>query len=228
MAPLGPRALRGDTGPVLAATVPGSRGRSLYFCAVNRLCERPGCSAPADVAYGFDADRLSVWLDALVTVQAMRHGVLCRRHADAMIVPLGWMLDDRREPTLRLFRAPATEIPRPQPRRERRPRDDTGEQLRLDAEIVAVFDRIDCPDEPAAAAIAAAVVAPAPAAEHAVGTEQDVVAAGPDDAHHGPSAPPVEPTWVPVFDTDDDLHGLLKPRGRLLSRAFNGAPLDPG
>jgi hypothetical protein len=32
--------------------------------------------------------------------------------------------------------------------------------------------------------------------------------------------------WVPVFDPADDLHGLLKARGRLLSRAFNGAPTD--
>jgi hypothetical protein len=107
---------------------------------VNRLCERPGCSAPADVAYGFDAERLSMWLDALVTVPTMRHGVLCRRHADAMIVPLGWMLDDRREPTLRLFKAPATDAPRPQPRRDRRARDDTGEQLRLDAALLARVD----------------------------------------------------------------------------------------
>jgi hypothetical protein len=30
--------------------------------------------------------------------------VLCRRHADAMVVPRGWTLDDRRESTLRLFR----------------------------------------------------------------------------------------------------------------------------
>ena len=34
------------------------------------------------------------------------------------------------------------------------------------------------------------------------------------------------PAWVPVFDPADDLHGLLNARGRLLSRAFNGAPTD--
>ena len=34
----------------------------------------------------------------------LRAGSLCKRHADAMVVPLGWTLDDRREPTPRLFR----------------------------------------------------------------------------------------------------------------------------
>ena len=34
----------------------------------------------------------------------MRAGALCRRHADALVVPRGWTLDDRREPAPRLFR----------------------------------------------------------------------------------------------------------------------------
>jgi hypothetical protein len=32
--------------------------------------------------------------------------------------------------------------------------------------------------------------------------------------------------WQPVFDERDDLKGLLKARGRLLSRAFNGFAAD--
>ena len=50
-----------------------------------RRCERPGCSQPADVAYGFDANQSSVWLEAVTLEEAERvnAGVLCRRHADA-------------------------------------------------------------------------------------------------------------------------------------------------
>ena len=97
-----------------------------------RRCERPGCSASAAVAYGFEAERSHVWLeavteDAAATVNA---GVLCRRHADALRPPLGWSLDDRRELTPRLFRPPDGESPAPKVRRERRARlVDTTEEL---------------------------------------------------------------------------------------------------
>jgi hypothetical protein len=33
-----------------------------------------------------------------------RAGSLCKRHADAMVLPRGWTLDDRREAEPRLFR----------------------------------------------------------------------------------------------------------------------------
>jgi hypothetical protein len=32
--------------------------------------------------------------------------------------------------------------------------------------------------------------------------------------------------WLPVFDHGEDLHGLLKARGRLLSGAFNSGAAD--
>ncbi len=89
------------------------------------------------MTYGFDAEHLSVWIDAYERVPTDRAGVLCRRHADAMVVPLGWMLDDRRDPIPRLFKAPpqATTVA---PRRRRSPshhRDDT-EQLELGADLM--------------------------------------------------------------------------------------------
>jgi hypothetical protein len=59
------------------------------------------------MTYGFDADHLMVWIDSYDRVSTDRAGVLCRRHADAMVVPLGWMLDDRRDPVPRLFKSPA-------------------------------------------------------------------------------------------------------------------------
>ena len=79
---------------------------------MGRLCERPGCSEVASIAFGFDADRLLVWLAAREPDgDPMRAGSLCRRHADAMVVPRGWTLDDRRESTPRLFRPPPGAAP---------------------------------------------------------------------------------------------------------------------
>jgi len=111
-----------------------------------RLCERPGCSSPADVAYGFDAESLVVWLDAYDASQGTRSGGLCRRHADAMVVPLGWMLDDRREPVPRLFTAArmhdlTDELVRPRQRRGRADRSDrTLELLRTAAMQLSLDD----------------------------------------------------------------------------------------
>ncbi|HAP78330.1 MAG TPA: hypothetical protein DCR14_19885 [Acidimicrobiaceae bacterium] len=98
-----------------------------------RLCERPGCSQPADVTYGIDADHLTVWIEPFDGAVVYRAGVLCRRHADAMVVPLGWMLDDRREVVPRLFKPREAPPPvRAKPRRSRHhsQRDETG-QLEL-------------------------------------------------------------------------------------------------
>src|SRR3954467_13824717 len=76
---------------------------------MGKLCERPGCSDVAAIAYGFDVDRLLVWLAPRDPEgDPLRAGSLCRRHADAMIVPRGWTLDDRREAMPRLFRVTET------------------------------------------------------------------------------------------------------------------------
>lgn len=215
--------------------------------AMARLCERPGCSNLADVSYGFDAEHLVVWLDGFHAAQGASSGVLCRRHADAMVVPLGWMLDDRRDPAPRLFRAPAEPFTGPMIRpRAKRPRPDLAAgtvQLRLDAydgqndlaaaveeavneaiaigqhldREVAVADVVDVPD-------VAAVVERAEVVEPVESAGLDEVAE-PDldeiDEAHTEVLP-----WQPVFDQTDDLKGLLKARGRLLSRAFHGVGAD--
>jgi hypothetical protein len=71
------------------------------------------------MAYGFDAEQQLVWIDAFEHAVDSRAGVLCRRHADAMVVPLGWMLDDRREAAPRLF-VPGEPVVAPAVQRERR------------------------------------------------------------------------------------------------------------
>ena len=149
------------------------------------------------MTYGFDAEHLMVWIDSYERVSSDRAGVLCRRHADAMVVPLGWMLDDRRDPVPRLFKTPAQPthaVPR-QRRNPSHPHSD-AEQLQLGADVAAVDVETDA--------------------------DFDEVVAGPDpdDISH-PSDDDVLP-WKPTFDQTDDLDGLLEASSPLLARAFGG------
>lgn len=144
------------------------------------------------MTYGFDAEQVMVWIDSYDRVSTDRSGVLCRRHADAMIVPLGWMLDDRRDPVPRLFRAPAQ--PTSAAPRQRRPsrhhRADT-EQLELGADPVVphMVDEIN----------------------------GDLMIEEPDATIDIEVLP-----WKPTFDQTDDLDGLLEATSPLLARAFGG------
>jgi hypothetical protein len=149
------------------------------------------------MAYGFDADRLLVWLAPRdPDADPLRAGGLCRRHADAMVVPQGWTLDDRREATPRLFRAAPPDAEgveaaaAPSPRRRRAvPR---GEQLRLEGQT----------------------------AETAPETVADVAGPSPSDDPDATHAIP----WLPDVDDDDDddLGGVLSAESPLLARAFRG------
>lgn len=125
--------------------------------------------------------------------------LLCRQHADAMVVPRGWTLDDRRENVLRLFRPrpPSATEPRPA-RASRRPRqaepEGRPEQLQIDG-TGEIARPVPPPDEPPAAAEPRATV---------------------------PAAATATATWEPEFDHDDDLDGLLEVDSPLLARAFRG------
>lgn len=102
---------------------------------MSRLCGRPGCSEPGAAAYGMVPEDLLFWVDALDADLDPDVGVLCRRHANSMVVPRGWTLDDRREAVPRLFRAPETTAdptgPAARPTRRRRGGGDVTEQLVL-------------------------------------------------------------------------------------------------
>jgi hypothetical protein len=90
------------------------------------------------------AEDLVFWLDVLPDDDAGDGGVLCRRHADSMVVPRGWTLDDLRDPDLHLFRPPALAPPPARTTRSRSPRsagpDVTGEQLRLTEDVLVQYD----------------------------------------------------------------------------------------
>ena len=149
------------------------------------------------------AEDLVFWIDALPDPLDEGAAVLCLRHADSMVVPRGWTLDDLRDPDLHLFRPPLpapTQRPRaPRPVRER----PVGEQLRLDAEVDAVL-LPEATSEPAGDEIC-----------------HDAADAIGDDAADA-TADDIEP-WTPSFDEADDLDGLLSARSPLLSRAFRTA-----
>ena len=74
---------------------------------MSRQCERPDCAEPATVAYRFDARERIVFFDHLREGDPLAAGALCQRHAQVMVLPRGWWLDDRRIPVPTLFAATA-------------------------------------------------------------------------------------------------------------------------
>lgn len=97
---------------------------------MRKLCERPGCGAPAEVSYGIDNSSLTVWVDNRAILEREHAGRLCRRHADALVVPRGWTLDDRRQAVPQLFRVVDGE-----PEKKRTPRSDPAAKKSVKREI---------------------------------------------------------------------------------------------
>jgi hypothetical protein len=203
------------------------------------------------VAYGFDAESLVVWLDAYDASQGTRSGGLCRRHADAMVVPLGWMLDDRREPVPRLFTAArmhdlTDELVRPRPRRGRADRSDRTLEVLRTAAMQLSLDDMGAGGSPDGEIREAGPAPIALVTDPTVAMLRPVVDPEPEAAIEAEPEPEVEPEpepeaepepevehqdaqvlpWQPRFDQQDDLSGLLQARGRLLSRAFRGITAD--
>lgn len=179
---------------------------------MSKLCERPGCSEPGAAAYGMVPEDLLFWIAPLHEAPADDPNVLCRRHADAMVVPRGWTLDDRREAQPRLFKprpAPNAPVAPPPSRRRRHHHDDAaGEQLIIDG--TGEIPRPSATDLPADAdGIEESFDEPFEE------SFEESFEEGADDT--APVAP-----WQPDFDTDDDLGGLLEVSSPLLARAFRG------
>src|SRR5262245_50177025 len=131
----------------------GCRASPGRFHSVSKLCERPGCSEPGAAAYGMVPEDLLFWIAPLADAPTPDPSVLCRRHADAMVVPRGWTLDDRREEQPRLFKPrPAPAEPPAAPARRRRRHEDDGseqpapEQLQIDG--TGEIPRPDAADDP--------------------------------------------------------------------------------
>lgn len=174
---------------------------------------------------------LLFWIVATDTDTPSDAKLLCRRHADAMVVPRGWTLDDRRQPTPSLFQtrrydnkasaaslhahlqAAAQSATAASTRRQvRRVAGQAIEQLQIDGtgpiprptpeQLDQVIEPIVEPAHEIHRDRAAGEVSP---------VEIDTVEDGTNFA-----------AWRPEFDTDDDLDGLLETKSPLLSRAFRG------
>lgn len=169
---------------------------------MRKLCERPGCGALAEVSYGIDNATLTVWVDNRAIQEREHAGRLCRRHADALVVPRGWTIDDRRQAVPQLFRVVESEAEKKQaPRGEgaakkqvkREKRDDTPSLFEtIEAELAEM--------EKAKDDVAPQVVVPS-----------DV---DPDETKAIP--------WSPRLVTSDDSQDAddQPVYGRLLGRAF--------
>lgn len=90
-----------------AATVPAMLQRTPpadRSCAVARRCARPLCRGEASATLTYDYADASVRIDpASPTGHPMDHD-LCADHADRLVVPRGWELEDRRQPPEPIFR----------------------------------------------------------------------------------------------------------------------------
>lgn len=129
--------------------------------------------------------------------------VLCRRHADAMSVPRGWTLDDRREPSPRLFMPSRFDGPAGS-RGETRPRRRSASARPPESEQL-VIDGTGEIERPGVT----------PASDRAGRASGDL--AGETDRPTDPAAP-----WSPPLDDGGDLDGLLEVSSPLLARAFRG------
>jgi hypothetical protein len=100
------------------------------------------------VLIGFDAGRSLAWFAPLDDDGALHGSELCHRHADSMVLPKGWWLDDRRVASPQLFNPPPSP-PAPPPiahsRSSQQPsvsKPVEGEPLPFAAEVAAEADVI--------------------------------------------------------------------------------------
>ncbi len=141
---------------------------------------------------------LLFWIAPISDAPISDPSLLCTRHADAMVVPRGWTLDDRRDAVPRLFstrRIAPEPAPQSKPKRHRPSAGVSarGEQMQIDGTGEISRPAVDAPEAVAA-------------------TDDETVAVDGDVADH----------WQPEFDVDDDLDGLLQVNSPLLARAFRG------
>jgi hypothetical protein len=165
---------------------------------------------------------LVVWLEACdpATLGERRPGLLCRRHADAMVVPVGWTLDDHREAIPRLFKVAA-----PRPAEPARPSDNTGRMRRprlrqeslLDLMAQEMLDSVQGDADVDADVLHEPEPIVADMAGGSVDTADQIDGGAADESVA--AADPM-PAWTPRFDRSDDLDGLLSARSPLLRRAF--------
>ncbi len=160
-------------------------------------CERPGCAQPAAVEYIIDPHSLLLTLQNYEVVKGERRSALCAVHGDRMSVPKGWSIDDRREDPPRLFKTPKSGVA---PAKASAKKSATESKQKKKPVVRPMLFQTD------KQVVEAVQEVQAPAARPVV---RDA------DLEETKAMP-----WTPQFDRTDDLGGVLRPKGKLLSRAF--------
>ena len=160
-------------------------------------CERPGCAQPAAVEYIIDPHSLLLTLQNYEVVKGERRSALCATHGDRMSVPKGWSIDDRREDPPRLFKTPKSGVA---PAKASAKKSATESKQKKKPVVRPMLFQTD------KQVVEAVQEVQAPAARPVV---RDA------DLEETKAMP-----WAPQFDRTDDLGGVLRPKGKLLSRAF--------
>ena len=160
-------------------------------------CERPGCAQPAAVEYIIDPHSLLLTLQNYEVVKGERRSALCVTHGDRMSVPKGWSIDDRREDPPRLFKTPKSGVA---PAKASAKKSATELKPKKKPAVRPMLFQTDKQDVEKVEEVRA------PAAKPVV---RDA------DLEETKAMP-----WAPQFDRTDDLGGVLRPKGKLLSRAF--------
>ena len=162
---------------------------------MSKQCERPSCKELAIAAYFLDSAELMMTLENYVPVDGMQVNGLCRRHADALVVPRGWRIEDKRENVPRLFPVtPPAEKPKAKSVETKK---SDSKKSRAKLPRPSIFDEMKSEKK------TEEVVTP-------------IVEVAEVELEETKAIP-----WSPQFDQTDDLGGVLRPKGRLLSRAFN-------
>lgn len=160
-------------------------------------CERPGCAQPAAVEYIIDPHSLLLTLQNYEVVKGERRSALCAVHGDRMSVPKGWSIDDRREDPPRLFKTHKSGVAPAKASAKKSATDSKQKKKPVVRPMLFQTDK---------QVVEAVQEVQAPAARPVV---RDA------DLEETKAMP-----WVPQFDRTDDLGGVLRPKGKLLSRAF--------
>ena len=166
-------------------------------------CERPGCAQPAAVEYIIDPHSLLLTLQNYEVVKGERRSALCAIHGDRMSVPKGWSIDDRREDPPRLFRTPKSGVA---PVKASAKKSVTESKQKKKPVVRPMLFQTDKQDVEKVEEVQAVQEAKTTVSKPVV---RDA------DLEETKAMP-----WTPQFDRTDDLGGVLRPKGKLLSRAF--------
>ena len=163
-------------------------------------CERPGCAQPAAVEYIIDPQRLLLTLQNYEVVKGERRSALCATHGDRMSVPKGWSIDDRREDPPRLFKTAKSGVAPTKASAKKSATESKQKKKPVARPMLFQTEKQVVEEVQEVQKVQAPVTKP---------LVRDA------DLEETKAMP-----WTPQFDRTDDLGGVLRPKGKLLSRAF--------